>query len=59
MSVVEAAVFKTIDLGTHSIFIGNAIHSEALVKGLSLTYRYYQEELNGRISENAPMYIPA
>ena len=59
MSVVEAAVFKTIDLGTHTIFIGNVIYSEALAKGRSLTYRYYQEELNGRISENAPIYIPA
>ena len=59
ISVFEAAVFKEVDLGTHTIFIGNVIASEVLGEGRSLTYRYYQEALNGRISENAPTYIPA
>jgi len=59
LSVIEAAVFKEVDLGTHTVFIGNVIASEVLGKGHSLTYRYYQEALNGRISENAPTYIPA
>lgn len=59
LSALEAGVFKEIDLGTHTLFIGNALASEVLGKGRSLTYRYYQEELNGRISENAPTYIPA
>ena len=59
LSVVEAVVFKEVDLGSHTIFIGNAMASEVLREGHSLTYRYYQEELNGRISKNAPTYIPA
>jgi flavin reductase (DIM6/NTAB) family NADH-FMN oxidoreductase RutF len=57
--VLEAVVFKKVDLGSHTIFIGNAMASEVLREGHSLTYRYYQEELNGRISRNAPTYIPA
>ena len=59
LSALEAVVFKEVDLGTHTLFIGNAVASEVLGKGHSLTYRYYQEELNGHISENAPTYIPA
>jgi ferric-chelate reductase [NAD(P)H] len=59
LSVLEAMVFKSIDLGTHTVFIGNAVASEILGEGPSLTYRYYQEDLNGRISKNAPTYIPA
>ena len=59
LSSVEAVVFKTVDLGSHTIFIGNAMASESFSQGHSLTYRYYQETLNGRISPNAPTYIPA
>ncbi len=59
LSALEAVVFKEIDLGTHTLFIGNAMASEVFGKGRSLTYRYYQEQLNGYISENAPTYIPA
>ncbi|MBU0987702.1 MAG: flavin reductase family protein [Proteobacteria bacterium] len=59
LSVLEAVVFKEVDLGSHTVFIGNAVASEVLEKGHSLTYRYYQETLNGRISKNAPTYIPA
>ena len=59
LSFIEAAVFKEIDLGTHTLFIGNALASKVFGKGPSLTYRYYQDELNGRISENAPTFLPA
>lgn len=59
LSVLEAAVFKRIDLGTHTVFIGNAISSERFTKGPSLTYRYYQSKLNMGIPRNAPSYIPA
>ncbi|MFC1516490.1 flavin reductase family protein [Thermodesulfobacteriota bacterium] len=59
LSVIEAGVFKEIDLGTHTLFIGNALASKVFGKGPSLTYRYYQDELNGRISANAPTFLPA
>jgi ferric-chelate reductase [NAD(P)H] len=59
LSMVEALVFKEIDLETHTIFIGNAISTEILREGRPLTYRYYQEQLNGLVSKNAPTYIPA
>ncbi|MFC1858889.1 flavin reductase family protein [Thermodesulfobacteriota bacterium] len=59
LSVLEAFVFKEVDLGTHTIFVGNAIATEVLRKGFPLTYRYYQEKLNGLVSKNAPTFIPA
>jgi len=59
LSVLEALVFKEIDLETHTIFVANAINTEVLKKGRPLTYRYYQEQLNGLISKNAPTFIPA
>ena len=59
LSVLETLVFKAVDLGTHTVFIGNAIATEVLRKGQPLTYRYYQEQLNGLVSKNAPTFIPA
>jgi ferric-chelate reductase [NAD(P)H] len=59
LSVLEALVFKKVDLETHTIFIGNAVSTEVLRDGRPLTYRYYQEQLNGLVSKNAPTFIPA
>lgn len=58
LSFVEAVVFKEIDLGSHTIFIGNAVNSEVLGSGNSLTYKYYEDEMNGNLPPKAPGYIP-
>jgi ferric-chelate reductase [NAD(P)H] len=57
LSVVEAKVFEQIDLGTHTIFIGDVLGAEVLAGGRPLTYRYYHEELKGKPSKNAPTYV--
>ena len=59
LSVLEALVFKEIDLETHTIFVANAISTEVLKKGRPLTYRYYQEQLNWLVSKNSPTFLPA
>jgi len=56
LSVLEARVFNEIDLGTHTIFVGDALASEVLREGIPLTYRYYHEHLKGKTSPNAPSY---
>ena len=48
LSLIEARVFDQIDLGTHTIFIGDAVNSEVLKQGRPLTYHYYHEELKGK-----------
>ena len=58
-ATLEAVVFKEIDLGTHTIFIGNAVASEFISREDLLTYKYYRDDLNGAIPKNAPAYIPA
>jgi ferric-chelate reductase [NAD(P)H] len=58
VSVLEAEVFDQIDLGTHTIFIGNAVNTEVLKSGRPLTYRYYHEELKGKSPPNAPTHMP-
>ncbi len=58
LSILEAEVFDQIDLGTHTIFIGNAVNSEVLKPGRPLTYQYYHKKLKGKSPPNAPTYTP-
>jgi ferric-chelate reductase [NAD(P)H] len=56
LSVVEANVFDQIDLGTHTIFVGDVVNSEVIKDGRPLTYRDYHENLKGKSPPNAPTY---
>jgi len=58
LSTLEAEVVDQIDLGTHTIFIGDTVSSEVLKSGRPLTYRYYHEELKGKSPPAAPTYTP-
>jgi flavin reductase (DIM6/NTAB) family NADH-FMN oxidoreductase RutF len=59
LSLLEARVIDQIDLGTHTIFIGDVVNAEVLKEGRPLTYRYYQESLKGKAPATAPTYNPA
>jgi ferric-chelate reductase [NAD(P)H] len=56
LSIVEAKVFDQIDLGTHTIFVGDVVNSEVIKDGQPLTYQYYHENLKGKSPPNAPTY---
>ena len=58
ISILEAEVFEQIDLGTHTIFVGNTVNSEVLRDGSPLTYQYYREFLKGKSPPHAPTYTP-
>ena len=58
VSLLEAEVFDQIDLGTHTIFIGNAVSTEVVGDARPLTYQYYREFLKGKSPPNAPTYSP-
>ena len=56
LSVVEVKVIDQIDLGTHTIFVGDVVNSEVIKDGRPLTYQYYHENLKGKSPPNAPTY---
>jgi rubredoxin len=56
ISVFEVQVQERIDIGTHSIFVGEVVSAEVLSGGKPLTYSYYQEHLKGKTPKNAPTY---
>jgi ferric-chelate reductase [NAD(P)H] len=56
LSVLEAEVIDQIDLGSHTVFIGNVVSSEVLKQGTPITYQYYHQILKGKSPPNAPTY---
>jgi ferric-chelate reductase [NAD(P)H] len=57
LSLLEVNVFDRLDLGTHSIFIGDVVFSEVLKTGKPLTYQFYHEVLKGKSPPNAPTFM--
>ncbi len=58
LSVLEARVTDEIDVGTHTLFVGDVVTAEVLRSGEPLTYAYYHTHLKGRSPKNAPTYNP-
>ncbi len=58
LSLLEARVIERIDVGTHTVFIGDVVSSEVLKEGKPLTYHYYRDNLKGKPSQHSPTYVP-
>ena len=56
LSMIEAEVIDKVDIGTHTIFVGNVVNSEVLNHGTPLTYKHYHEHLKGKTPPNAPSF---
>jgi len=58
LSVLEARVIDEVDVGTHTLFVGDVVAADVLREGEPLTYAYYHSHLKGKASKNAPTYNP-
>jgi ferric-chelate reductase [NAD(P)H] len=56
LSIMEAKVASKLDVGTHTIFVGEIVSSEILKDGELLTYEYYQKDKKGKAPKTAPTY---
>ena len=56
LSVLEAKVVDAVDVGTHTLFVGELLSAEIVGKGDALTYEYYHKHLKGKTPKNAPSY---
>lgn len=54
---LEAEVVSSLDVETHTVFIGKVINSEVFSKEESMTYAYYQQVKRGVTPPTAPTYI--
>jgi len=58
IAYLECRVTQTIDVGTHLMFIGEAVQAEVLDSNKDpLTYAYYRQVRKGIAPKNAPTYI--
>ncbi len=56
LGVMEINVTHTLDVVTHTVFVGEVVFSKTLDDGRPLTYEYYHVFLKGKTSKNAPTY---
>jgi len=54
LSYMEAEVVNEVDVGTHTIFIGNLVEAEILRTGEPMTNAYYHEVKRGTTPRAAP-----
>lgn len=56
LATVEAKVVDRLDVGTHTIFVGDVVAGEVLREGEPLTYAYYRETKKGKAPKAAPTF---
>lgn len=56
ISYIEAEVINSIEVGTHTVFIGKIVDCEYLSEAEPMTYAYYHNIKGGRSAKNAPTF---
>jgi len=57
LALLEARVNKEVDVGTHTIFIGELVGAEVIREGEPMTYAYYHQVKRGTTPKTAPVYM--
>ena len=57
LAYLEAKLINQIEVGTHTIFIGEIIAADVLREGEPMTYAYYHEVKRGTTPKTAPVYV--
>jgi len=54
---LECKLINSLNVGTHTVFIGEIIDAEIINDGEPMTYAYYHEIKKGKSPKTAPTYI--
>jgi ferric-chelate reductase [NAD(P)H] len=54
---MEVRVTKEMDVGTHTMFIGELVDADVLTEDVCMTYEYYHQVKRGTTPKSAPSYI--
>ncbi len=54
---LEAEVLDSLDVGTHTLFIGGVVDAQIIVDKEPMTYAYYHQIKGGKAPKTAPTYI--
>ena len=53
----ECEVINSMDVGTHTIFVGRVVSGETIDKSTPMTYEYYHKVKGGKSPKTAPTYV--
>lgn len=57
VAYLEAKVIKEVDVGTHTIFIGEVVEADVILEEACMTYDYYHQIKRGSTPKTAPSYV--
>jgi flavin reductase (DIM6/NTAB) family NADH-FMN oxidoreductase RutF len=57
LGYLEGKIVKNLDVGTHTIFVGEITEAEVLAEGEPMTYAYYHQVKRGTTPKAAPTYV--
>jgi flavin reductase (DIM6/NTAB) family NADH-FMN oxidoreductase RutF/rubredoxin len=57
LAYLEAKVLNQIEVGTHTIFLGEIVGGDVLKDGDPMTYAYYHQVKRGTTPKSAPSYV--
>jgi len=57
VAYLEAKVTQEVDVGTHTIFIGELVGADVIKEGEPMTYAYYHQVKRGTTPKTAPSYV--
>ena len=57
VAYLEAKVLQEIDVGTHTLFIGEIVDADVLSEKVCMTYDYYHQVKRGTTPKTAPVYF--
>jgi flavin reductase (DIM6/NTAB) family NADH-FMN oxidoreductase RutF/rubredoxin len=57
IAYLEARVINQVEVGTHTVFLGQVIAGDILQDGEPMTYAYYHQVKRGTTPKSAPSYI--
>lgn len=59
VSAFEIKVSQAVDVGSHTLFIGDVVCGHVLNPGKPMTYEYYHSVLKGKTPKNATTFKPS
>ena len=57
LAYLEAKVINQVEVGTHTIFVGEIVAADVVKEGEPMTYDYYRQVKRGSTPKTAPVYI--
>ena len=57
VSYLEARVIQEVDVGTHTIFVGEVVNADIVAEKVCMTYEYYHQVKGGKTPKAAATYV--